>query len=207
MKIIMNRLVICIAMLTSNCFMSANASLIGQDVGLGLISVAQGSDEIVFIAEDDLDNPIVVTVIEGEAEANGFIDGFMNVDIEAESLGVLFPGGIIIDGNATSLNAALNTGPLDFIGLLFANLSWGDENPGQIVGITNLQTNIEGFTLSNVLFDESNVAFNILDLALNAQSFIIADLVVEHAARQVPVTGTFVLFGLAAFGLRLSRKN
>lgn len=207
MKTITNKLFIVATLFISSSLISANASfsLIGQDVDLALISLDQGSDTPNFIADDEFENPINVTVIEGEVEGQGLINGFMDIDIEAGALGVLFPGGVIVDGTATSLNMALGLGPLDFIGVLFANLSWGIDDPAKVVGITNLQTNIVGFTDSNVLFDNSNVAFNILDLVIDAESFVIVDLVVESDAQQVPVGGTLALFGLALVAMRFAR--
>ncbi|GAA0856517.1 hypothetical protein [Aliiglaciecola litoralis] len=204
MKALTKKLSITFAILISSSLMTANASLIGQDVDLALIYVEANSGTPVFIAENDLQNPITVNVVENDVEAPGFIDGFMDVNIESETLGVLFPGGVVIQGDALSLNDALGLGPLDFIGLLFANLSWGLDNPGEITGITNLQTNIAGFSESNVLFDQSNVAFNILDLVIEANSFVIVDLVVSH---DIPEPHTVLIFALTLISLGFTRRK
>ncbi|WJG09749.1 PEP-CTERM sorting domain-containing protein [Aliiglaciecola sp. LCG003] len=189
------------------CWFPAQASLIGQNVDLALISVATPSSTPVFIAEDTLTNPLTVTVVEGVVEGAGFMDGFMNVDIEDDVLGVLFPGGVVVNGDAMSLNDALGLGPQTFIGLLFANLSWGIDNPGTLVGFENLQTNIAGFTNSNVLFDPTNIAFNIVDLVINPGSFVIVDLVVEHNSQVIPEPAMYALFLFGLMALRVSRKR
>lgn len=192
---------------TLMAWLPAHASLIGQSVDLALVSVEDGNSPPVFIASDVLTNPLNVVVVENDIEGDGFMDGFMDVNIEAETLGMLMPGGVVVNGIATSLNDALGIGPQEFIGLLFANLSWGPDNPGSVIGVTNLQTNIAGFSESNVLFDATNVAFNIVDLAIDAGSFVIVDLVVEHNSRQIPEPGILALFGLALVGMRFSKKK
>lgn len=199
------KLVSAIAMLI--CWFPAQASLIGQDVDIALVSVENPGSAPVFIGSDTLANPITVTVEEGSAEAVGFLDGFVTADIEANALGFIFPGGVVVQGEAMSLNEALGLGPQEFIGMLFANLSWGVDDPGMLVGFDNLQTNIAGFTESNVLFDSSNIAFNIADLVIDAGSFVIVELLVEHNADVIPEPPVLALFALALFGLRVSRKK
>ncbi|MEZ5491184.1 MAG: hypothetical protein R3F50_12815 [Gammaproteobacteria bacterium] len=192
-------------LIASLAALPASASLIGQPIGIGLAVLEVEGGTLQYLGPPP--NPLAVTVEEGVTEAPGFVDGFVDVEVEDNVLGALFPGGVVAGGLVTSLDAALGFNNPAFIGLLFLELSWSD-GPSEIVGVDMRDTNIAGFGSGNILFDQNNVAFNLAGIDLAPGSFIIADLIVERVGASVPAPGALALMsvGLLLLG-GLGRKR
>ena len=169
------------------------ATLIGDSVDLAILLDSANGNQVIAVAED-------VIVVEGAPEAAFGANGELILDVEASSVGLVVGPGLNPDPFQFA-DAFPDGTPVDFFGILYADLNWVNDPTGEIVGFLPIDTNIIGLDDSRVQFAPNAVAVDLKGLEITVGSYFEVGLLTTHEEVPEPTTVALMALGLlGAFG-------